>query len=609
MKIKIKIMSLFLFTSLVLTSFIGMPNIVVNAATAKYVDFIAANTNNMTQTTWVKLETDTAQKWELKRSVNKSNFNCTYTDLLTNESKIVNTPNMYLGSLTGLKYNSNTKAINDIAEKTASGANNIVTVYGSTNLKVTTNAKNVKTKCYYNPDNLSLAVKHQTNYDLIIIKPLRISPATITIKFIESNSTTRSVKLNLRVLNSNETINVMNKYGTYKSFEKDVTGATAWAAAKNVYLWEDYNCTKPKNLNVKVGTDSTGKDIFKTTNCLYVKKNNNTEDYLRFYIDHDTKNKLTISGNKMYVKVYDAKLKKSIHGYVNDSRVFINMPDIIPSIDYTRINSVSSPITVSGVSVPGLTGKALANRTAAVPIKISTARLIQRAQNVAKRYGFTISIAEAYRSLSTQSTIVKSLNNLLKTAYITKKSSSIYKPVRYNLTSFGHFINNKFRIAKYGTVTPYKMTDQLINCRGNASILSDDIGWYISIRQVSSGVTGPGQHQAGRAIDCTLKSYATKKAIVTQCEIQDMSAQALITNNKIIYNAGEKAMNRLFTKQGMTGLISEWWHFEELITKETAKLYNTSTKTAYSKTYSYSDINAHDAAIPNLGNLQCSYKL
>ena len=88
-----------------------------------------------------------------------------------------------------------------------------------------------------------------------------------------------------------------------------------------------------------------------------------------------------------------------------------------------------------------------------------------------------------------------------------------------------------------------------------------------------------------------------------------MSAQALVTNNKIIYNAGEKAMNRLFTKQGMTGLISEWWHFEELITKETAKLYNTSTKTAYSKTYSYSDINAHDAAMPNLGNLQCSYKL
>lgn len=43
--------------------------------------------------------------------------------------------------------------------------------------------------------------------------------------------------------------------------------------------------------------------------------------------------------------------------------------------------------------------------------------------------------------------------------------------------------------------------------------------------------------------------------------------------------------------------------------KKTVKLYNISIKTTYSKTYSYSDVNAHYTAMPNLGNLQCSYKL
>ena len=114
-------------------------------------------------------------------------------------------------------------------------------------------------------------------------------------------------------------------------------------------------------------------------------------------------------------------------------------------------------------------------------------------------------------------------------------------------------------------------------------------------------MTGKGQHQAARAIDCVLASYATKTDIVTQCPIQDFSAQAVITNAKLAANDGEKAMNFLFTKQGMKSLVSEWWHFEEQVVSETARIY-TDNK-AQTKIYSFSGVNDHDASVPNMGIL------
>ena len=584
---KSKLISLVLSIAVIISGVI-VSSIPVNAAANETRLLKASCTNTMNEVTWVKIESDTKQTWQFKRNSNDQKFTTKiYTNDITNKTSTetgtdLSSFTITLGSLKGQAYNLSTKAIQAAAQGSSQ------TLYGSTYVKVTTNGKD--TSADYTFDKTKLNVSSEAVYDAngkrlgyerLKIEPKAVGTFAVNLRFT-TNNVIRRLKINVKVLDSETTVKQIDQaqYGTYKSFEKNAKGATCWAAANDVMIWKDFNCTQPLKLNVKKA-DGT----WTTTSFLKVDKGNGKTDYLRFYVDYDSTNKITISGNKMYVRVWDAKLNKHVKGYVYDTRVYINLPDIIPSIDYTYINSISASARCSGVNIPSLTGKALSKRTAAVPVRVSTARLIQRAQNIVKRFGLTVSIAEAYRPLSVQNQMSKQTWAILETAYNSNNiNNAKYNPVRLNLHSIKYGGNKQ---TNYTVAKGLKQGKDTYN--GAYKSIPDNIGWFIANGSSSSS------HQNGRAIDCALASYATHKQMTTQCPIQDLSAQAIITDTKLAANDGEKALNYLFTNQGMKSLISEWWHFEEHIACETYK-------TASGKT---SKPTHNDTKMPNLGILQC----
>ncbi|MBQ8134509.1 MAG: hypothetical protein IJ192_08905 [Clostridia bacterium] len=439
------------------------------------------------------------------------------------------------------------------------------TTYGSIYVDVSTNSKNSSATYSYS-DNAVFDIKKDSTTGRLRVIAKKTGTSALTIK-VKAGNKEKSIKVNIKVLNNSDTIKKMDSKGTYDGFENSSNGATCWAAASNINIYSDWNCTKLKSVNFKSGNST--------------KASTTLPKSAKFYVCKDSSGH-TILGTKISIKILDAKTKKYVYGYVNDSRVYINMPQIMPSLVYDNINANSAIAKCNGVSINNVTGKALYDHTKAVPIRISTARKIQAAQNVAQKYGFTVAIEDAYRPLSAQNAMATNLTSLCQKAqnaklYGSASDKAKYKPVYTTLTKLPT------------TPTYYSIASDLTKrtdtWHGAYKSIPDNIGWFIASGNSSSS------HQNGRAIDCTLASYVTHTKIKTQCQVQDLSSKAIVTNSRLKDNQGEKALNYLFTANGMEYLMSEWWHFEERISKDTVN----------GKSVTHTDSN-----LPNLGILKSS---
>lgn len=560
---KRRILSVILTVMVLITSICSV-SITANAA-SKSAGLKVINTESMDQLTWVQFQSTTKEKFQLKRSKNSKVFDSQiYNDLINsakNSSKQgtgSDTVRINLGSVTGTPY-SLTKAANE--NETAGST---ATTCGSTFLTVSVNGRKTATQYSYNSSYLKIDTIKVNDYEKLKIVPKKTGTSTITFKFIDNGKETYTAKVVVKVLTPDETFTAIKNAGKgyYKNFESGAEGAVCWPAANDVRLWQDNACTKPRNLygtnsNIISRTQSNGKYACK--------------------IARDPVTGKTIDGRKVFVKVWDYKYHKYVTGWVNDTRLYVDLLDLMETLDAQYINSDSAKAKCSGVNIPGVTGKALSEHSYAVPARLTTAKLIQQAQNIVMRYGFAVSIAESYRPLKTQKAMADGTYSAINKAY---SGYSQYAPVKLNLSM------NKYRAATYYTLASGLARGK--DTYGGKSAPCDNVGWFIASGNSSSS------HQNGRAIDCTLISYASREYMKTQCPIQDLSAQAIITDAKLKTNSGEKVLNHLFTNQGMKSLITEWWHFEEQIAYDYYQ-------NAYGK---QTTVTHYDKNVPNLGVLQ-----
>lgn len=250
------------------------------------------------------------------------------------------------------------------------------------------------------------------------------------------------------------------------------------------------------------------------------------------------------------------RLEDGTEGYVENTTCYLNIADVIPSVVLDNTNSYASVFVSSGKEIPDITGEQLYNAKAYNPrlereeflvaCNWQMVKKIYAAQQAALAAGYTLVINEAFRPMDVQMQVADALKALSDTDKTVKKG-----------------INT----------APW------------------NIAWFIASR--------PSTHQMGCAIDTSLARVTEveyrlcgeyRYMVVTGCAmaamptpIHELSAAA-VSLSKPVNSSSATAwkdvapavtmtkdalrLRDLCTGAGLSPLASEWWHFNDLSTKE-----------------------------------------
>ena len=218
----------------------------------------------------------------------------------------------------------------------------------------------------------------------------------------------------------------------------------------------------------------------------------------------------------------------------------INLKDIIPSALYNITNANASIYKSRGNKLNKVTGYDIYGSgwdSSMAPIRVETAKKIQKAETLALKYGNRIKIYDSFRPWTVQ----RKVADAVKSNWFNGKV---------------YCISNEFDSSK--------------NTNGSyANCVTDSKGWFIAI-----AATNPGSHNIAKAIDVTLVTSDDNQEISTQTKMHELSGDSVPTKEKVNKYRGELALNYLFTNSGMYFLPSEWWHFEDISNTGYSSYYN-----------------------------------
>lgn len=237
-------------------------------------------------------------------------------------------------------------------------------------------------------------------------------------------------------------------------------------------------------------------------------------------------------------------------GWVLHRYCMVNLPDVIPSIQYNATNGYSSRFVSSGKALEGITGEALYTGKTynprlerdefMMPVLYTMAKHLAQAQQNALKHGNCIVLIEGYRPYETQRAVANALSRL------SQKDAQ----VRANITK-----------PPWG------------------------IGWFIA--------QGTSNHQQGFAVDVTMAKvehaelrrvgtyeYVESLALTSYhmpSVIHELSAAAATYTKPVSAYSSEwkttpyattmnepaKALQSYCTAAKLTPLASEWWHFND----------------------------------------------
>jgi len=260
-------------------------------------------------------------------------------------------------------------------------------------------------------------------------------------------------------------------------------------------------------------------------------------------------------------------------GWVEHASCMINLPDVIPSIVYNNTNTYASKMRSSGIAIPNVTGLKLYDAYGynarfdkdqyIMPVLYSTAIRICWAQHAALEEGDTLIIYEAFRP---------------------------YEPQQRIYTNLTALINSNPVVSSGVSIPPWS------------------ISWFI--------LAGTSNHQVGYAMDVSLgKAYEQEKRVlgnyvyqettfwkeyVMPTPIHDLSYASTVFTQPLnpytddwLYASYAGTMNApaillqdYCTYAGMTPLASEWWHFNDNVSRVVVEPFGGNGNYYISQTYS-----------------------
>lgn len=239
-------------------------------------------------------------------------------------------------------------------------------------------------------------------------------------------------------------------------------------------------------------------------------------------------------------------------GYVESIKTLINLPDIIPSIQYNLVNSDAAIFRTSGYPLPNITGlkkydyyhynpRLDKNEYIAV-VMYPMAEKIQGAQALALADGNTLVIYESYRPYTLQKEVVNELDGLMT------ESAEIAANIETTPWSKGWFIsqglsNHQRALAIDVSLAKIEETErvEMGNVQYNYIIKYTEYSMQTPMHELSIDSTSL-KSPVSSTSKTAWKSAVTSEAMTT----------------------GAIKMREYFDENDLSPIASEWWHFNDL---------------------------------------------
>lgn len=246
-------------------------------------------------------------------------------------------------------------------------------------------------------------------------------------------------------------------------------------------------------------------------------------------------------------------------GWLEHKYCMINLPDVIPSIIYDDTNSYSSLFKSSGKDLPDITGKALYNTKTMnerfgkeqflMPVLYSVAKKICVAQQLALAEGNCLKIYETYRPYATQMSVASALRELANS------DEEVKNGINSSGWSESWFIAQNLSNHQRGIA----IDTSLVKIKNYKFKYYGDY-YYMEISDYEEYAMPTQMHELSKA--AATYSYAVSNK---NEETLKKTPFAKTMNDEA------KLLQKYCMSAKLSPLASEWWHFEDLETKENTK--------------------------------------
>lgn len=245
--------------------------------------------------------------------------------------------------------------------------------------------------------------------------------------------------------------------------------------------------------------------------------------------------------------MFQIRIAQDTYGYIDSNYCLINLPDMIGDIcSYEITNSFSSLYMVHGYEIPTVTGTVIdgyervkvSGGDYLVPLLFPTALKLEQAAFAAMDEGYKLKIYDSYRPRQATVAIYNQTKSLAETPIPEKTFSG--KPME------------EMPVLAEGEVLTY-------------GDLMTDFGRY-SLNYFLAA--GGSNHNMGIAMDMTLIYLNNGKDVKMQSDIHDLSWYSETQRN----NSYARKLAAIMKEAGFGTLVSEWWHFEDTVSKSALDL-------------------------------------
>lgn len=290
-----------------------------------------------------------------------------------------------------------------------------------------------------------------------------------------------------------------------------------------------------------------------------------------------------------------ARFEDGLTGWLDKDYIMVNLSDLIPSIVYKNSNAEASLFRSLGMEINGITGETLyeskvyneklGREEFIMPVQYHTAEKIMEAQQIAKEQDLTIVLYEGFRPYSAQAAVVSAMTALAS------KDPAVRAAISKNGFSKDFYICTGVSNHQQGAAVDVslarisKWADTSIN--GNmASVpeVYDEFRYGEITADAPDGISFNGRRFRASLPDDTTDCMPTHMhelsylagTFTRPTKTYTHGAWKMALGNGSVkratyWTAGAQKLQDIFVAAGMDPLASEWWHFNDIPSRNTAK--------------------------------------
>ncbi len=291
-----------------------------------------------------------------------------------------------------------------------------------------------------------------------------------------------------------------------------------------------------------------------------------------------------------------ARFQDGTQGWVAKDCIMVNLPDLIPSILYRDSNAERSLMKNLGSDLEGITGQVLYEAKAynkklereeyIMPVQYHMARKLMDAQQLAREQNLTLVLYEGFRPYDTQTAVANSLKGLAAENPDTRAS------IQKNGFNISYYINTELSSHQTGSAVDVSLAQvdrwEERSYHGNTASVPEAYSEF-SYGEILTGGQEGVQFSSKAKYRSQLPEDTRRWMPTPMHELSYLSGaftgptatytpsawKTALEQGKVqhavYWTAGAQTLQDIFVAAGMEPLASEWWHFNDIEARSTAK--------------------------------------